>query len=318
MKKSRLAETFELIKKLRPMISIDKLDEYEKIHGLGHFDVWFKQKDDRKTVWGDSQIRWNDTTLRSLAGNIYDYLYDNYEMWIRETPTIKNESTTMSDENIRYAISLEADNLSDDFAPLDCRMISGWLVMSAYYDATFNQKKKFFVEFGYTEPFKLGPSRDDAEILSEQEMENIVNEKIKIYDVVSICNKKFQCSHCTEEHEWQIKRLEVYGGFDFKELNKQYDEVIEIEKYWLHEKKRLTIEKFQERYDQVIKLKKEIEKYIYERDNTLSELVNIENRKLYRCNVCKTVFCSLRMRLRRVCIDCAQEIEDDIVSKKKG
>src|SRR5574337_190920 len=267
MKKSRLTETFALIEKLRPMILIDDLDEYEKNHHLGRFDVMFKQKDDRKTIWGDSQMRYDNVTLRSLADDIYDNLYHNYEVWIRESPEIENGPTKISDENIRYAISLEADNLAEDMAPLDCRMVGGWLVMSGYYDATFDEQKKFFVEFGYTEPFKLGPSQDDADILFEKELDDLAEEKIKTFTILSVQNKNSHCIHCTEENSWAGKNYKIYANLH---LDDQHNEVLELEKECLNSKKQITKDQFQERMDKILGLKKKIEQYISERDDALS------------------------------------------------
>jgi hypothetical protein len=139
-----LTSTFALLKKLSPMIKIDELDEYEKQNGLGQFDVLCKHKEGEETMWGDENIQFSSSTLRELANNLYDYLYDNYEVWIRETPEIVDGATQMSEDSLRYAIALQDDNVDEDQAILSCRIVSRWLVISAIYDATIKQKSKFY------------------------------------------------------------------------------------------------------------------------------------------------------------------------------
>jgi hypothetical protein len=149
-----LKSTFVLLKKLSPMLKIDEIDKYEKQNGMGQFDVFCKHKEGKKTMWGDEEIQFSSSTLRELANNLYDYLYDNYEVWIRETPEIVDATTEMSDDSLRYAIALQADNVDEDHAILGCRIVSGWLVISAIYDATIKQKSKFYTALGMNHHLK--------------------------------------------------------------------------------------------------------------------------------------------------------------------
>lgn len=110
-------------------MNIEEVEEFEEKYGKPRFDVRFKHRGDEKTIWGSSEMQWEHTTLRSLANDIYDYLADDYEMWIRETPTFENGHTRMSKKNIRYAMALEADNMTEDGIPLTFRIVSGWLVI---------------------------------------------------------------------------------------------------------------------------------------------------------------------------------------------
>ncbi len=117
-----------LLDKLKPLMTPKEIDEFEKTEGFLKFDVMIKQKDDERTYLDDLPMWWQNTTLRSLANNIYDQLDFGYEIWIRES--VMDETVHMSEQSLRYAISLEADNMEEDGIGLLCRLVSGWLVIS--------------------------------------------------------------------------------------------------------------------------------------------------------------------------------------------
>lgn len=210
MNKLKINKTFELIERLRPMIKHQDLDEYEENCDLEIFDVIFRQKDDLKTMWGDPKMIWEKTDLRSLMNNIYDYLADGYEMWIRETPQLENDPSKISDEWIRYAISLQAYNFDDDMIPLDCRMVSGWLVISLDFDATFDDEKRFFDEFGYEEHYMLGPTLEDVTgYLMDFEIMDLTHDKIKEFRIKRSMHYKIKCKHCEEQIKSLLERLKA-------------------------------------------------------------------------------------------------------------
>lgn len=118
-----------LLDKLKPLITPKEIDEFEEKEGFLKFDVMIKQKDDEKTYLDEMlPTWWRNKELRYLANNIYDQLDLGFEIWIRE-PTM-DETAHMSEKSLRYAISLEADNMEEDGTGLLCRLVSGWLVIS--------------------------------------------------------------------------------------------------------------------------------------------------------------------------------------------
>lgn len=107
-----------------------------------------KQKDDERTYLDNLLLaQWKNTTLRSLADNIYDQLSYGYEIWIRE-PTM-NDTAYMSEKSLRYAISLKADNMAKEGVGLLCRLVSGWLVITEDSENDVNKKnaQKFYDYF---------------------------------------------------------------------------------------------------------------------------------------------------------------------------
>ena len=92
-----LQRTLEFIDS-HPPLTLKELEDLELEKGFPKFDVFFKHEDDQKTMWGSSKMEWTNTTLRSLANNIYDYVYDRYEVWIRETPLLENDPSRISEK----------------------------------------------------------------------------------------------------------------------------------------------------------------------------------------------------------------------------
>lgn len=291
------------------MIQYGDLNSYEQVNGLGHFDVWFKHRDDKKTIWGESKMRYENTTLRSLAYNIYDCLYSQYEIWVRETPKMENGQTEMSDKNLRYAISLEADNMFEDMAPLDCHIVNGWLVMSALYDTTFEEQKKFFVEFGLNEPFKLGPSHSDMDLLEEEQIEKLTDEQIKKFTIRRVRNDKLQCSHC----QIDLKRLEkVYEMIDLN-LDEKYDDLLRLEENISKGNQYVT----KEGIHALREYKKVLLEYMEKRDEASLKILESEDVIEYICNICNKIFCDKMIFFKRICADCRSDIEYDVANKKK-
>ena len=130
-------------------ITMDELKILEKTDGLPKFDIFFKQKDDEKTIWGNSKMHWSDVPLRHYANNIYDGLDDGYDIWLRDTPLLENDSSEISDYSIRYAMTLEADNMSEDAIALDFRRVNGWFVISMGEGESYGKEaREFYSKFG--------------------------------------------------------------------------------------------------------------------------------------------------------------------------
>lgn len=90
-------------------------------------------------------MSWRNTDIVSLANNIYDYLHDGYEMWVRDV-----NSDGIIEEHVNYAIVVEADNMCEDGWPLIIRMVSKSLVLiqdrdsAAYGIKAYKFYRKYF------------------------------------------------------------------------------------------------------------------------------------------------------------------------------
>lgn len=313
-----LTPTFALMKKLSPLIQCNDLDTYEKKFGYGNFDVMCKQQEGEKTIFGDEEIDFSSSTLRELANNLYDYFYEGYEVWIRETPEIVNGETKMTEDSMRYAIALEADNIDEDEAILSCRIVSGWLVLSAVYDATVKQRRKFYISLGMNHHFKengifsIGPNSDDWFRLRNDEVENLTKQKVLKFTIKH--PKNSSCPHCEKKQNTMKEKLKEYREKETEENYFQIQEMLEklnsikdhITKSEFNEKMKTFSELnsyFSERYEKYISLEEEYE-------NALEEDVT-----LYKCNLCKKITCEL-MYEKRVCYDCKHYLFDSIAKEK--
>lgn len=315
MNRLKINKTFELIKTLQPMIKHQDLDRYEEEHGLGWFDVVFRQKDDEKTIWGNPEIRFDDTDLRSLMNNIYDYLAEGYEMWIRETPDLENDSSTISDESMRYAISLQAYNFDDDMIPLDCRIVSGWLVISLDFDATFDEERKFFAEFGYEDYYMLGPTLDDVTgYLMDSEISDLCDTEIKKYKIKITNTLKTKCIHC---RNLRYKILESFKKCDEHSLEENFEKIKSEELRYALLRDTLPEKEYNEAMYKIEQKKVYFEKNISDKIDSLKEFfVRLNEQKYYVCNICKSIFCDKKMFFNRVCHDCGKQISNRIFEEK--
>lgn len=315
MSKLKINKTFELIEKLQPMIRHQDLDTYEEEHGLGMFDVVFRQKDDSRTMWGGSTMTWEETDLRSLMNNIYDYLAEGYEMWIRETPELENDPSKISNEDMRYVISLQAYNFDDDMIALDCRIVSGWLVISLDFDATFDEERRFFVEFGYEEHYMLGPTLEDVTgYLMAFEIMDLTFDKIKKFRIKRANPNKTKCKHCQELNQ---SSLGLFREYDKHELDKKYDEIkkTESDHFLLHDM--LPKGEYDETMSKIQEYKIQLEEEISKRNKSLKEFFErLKEQKYYVCNVCEGIFCNKMMLFNRVCLECRTDISNRIVEEK--
>ena len=161
-----------LLNKLKPLMTPKEIENFEKIQGFLKFDVMIKQKNDERTYLDMLPMRWQNTTLRSLAMNIYDQLDFGYEIWIRE-PTM-DETAHMSEQSLRYAISLEADNMEEDGIGLLCRHVSGWLVISEDPESDVNGSiaQKFY------DYFEIFVDTADAPNTSESDFDEWYEKKL--------------------------------------------------------------------------------------------------------------------------------------------
>ena len=144
-----LQKTLELIDTYPPM-TMKELEELELERGFPKFDVLLKHTDDENTMWGKSKLEWPHTSLRELANDIYDYVDDGYEVWVRETPRLENDPSRISKKYLKYAMTLEADNLEEDGIPLRYRLVNGWFVISRDRGMPFGKRaKKFYSKFDF-------------------------------------------------------------------------------------------------------------------------------------------------------------------------
>ena len=125
----------------------------EKNEGLLKFDIYFKHKDDEKTIWGNSKMKCPNAILRYSANHIFDFLLDGYDAWLRDVPHLENDNSKISEKSVRYIMTLEAHNMSEDAVPLEFRRVNEWFVISLHDDDQYGTyDKMFYSKFGIELP----------------------------------------------------------------------------------------------------------------------------------------------------------------------
>jgi hypothetical protein len=137
-------------------MTMAELKNLEKTEGFLKFDIFFKQIDDEKTIWGDSEMLWSNISIRHQANFICDVLFDNYDVWIRETPLLENGPSKISEKYLRYVMTLEAKNMFHEMVVLKFRLVNGWFVISMEYGEGMHGKKRseFYSKFDIEEYLK--------------------------------------------------------------------------------------------------------------------------------------------------------------------
>mgnify|MGYP003341402932 FL=1 len=139
--------TKSIIKKYSPMWTVKETYEYEQKYGEPHFDVKYVHEQDEKTIWGNKKLEFSNMTLRELWNNTYDNLYGRYEMWIKDVPIFENDPPSITDDHIRYALSMTVEDMVEDEQELKFRQSGGWLVIACVHTNNLKQAKKFYEEF---------------------------------------------------------------------------------------------------------------------------------------------------------------------------
>jgi len=139
--------TREIIDKFSPMWTVKETYECEQKNGEPHFDVKYVHEDDKKTIWGDRKMEYPNSTLRELWNNSYDCLYDHYEIWIKDVPLLENDPPSITDDHVRYAMSMTVEDMTEDELALKFRMVNGYFVMVGDYHSDFKSTKEFYEKF---------------------------------------------------------------------------------------------------------------------------------------------------------------------------
>lgn len=139
--------TRQIIAKYSPMWTVKETFDYEQKHGEPLFDVKYAHGDDEKTVWGDRKMKYPNSTLRELWNNTYDCLDSHYEMWIKDVSKHENDQPSITDDHVRYALSMTVEDMFEDEWALKFRMVNGCLVIGVDSNADFKATKEFYEEF---------------------------------------------------------------------------------------------------------------------------------------------------------------------------
>ena len=129
------------------MWTVKETYEYEQKHSEPQFDVKYAHEHDKKTVWGDKKMEFTNSTLRELWNNTYDCIYEHYEMWIKDVSVFENDPPSITDDHVRYAMSMTVENMTEDELPLKFRVVNGYLVIVGDYHSGLTETKEFYEEF---------------------------------------------------------------------------------------------------------------------------------------------------------------------------
>ena len=148
-----------------------EVHDFEERDEQPRFDVKYVNKGANEiTIWGDAEMIFPDSTLRELTNNTYDYLSEDYEMWIKDPQLFDDESPKISDEFIPYIMALTVHNMSEDELPLSFRIVNGCFVIGRDNDSGFKDAKEFYEKF-YHLIFGFNYGDSDAELIPEGELE---------------------------------------------------------------------------------------------------------------------------------------------------
>ncbi len=163
--------TRDLIKKYSPMWTVKETYEYEQKHSEPQFDVKYAHEHDKKTVWGDKKMEFTNSTLRELWNNTYDCIYEHYEMWIKDVSVFENDPPSITDDHVRYAMSMTVENMTEDELPLKFRVVNGYLVIVGDYHSGLTETKEFYEEFyhlvfgfNFDVPSNIPEDEEEAEV----------------------------------------------------------------------------------------------------------------------------------------------------------
>ena len=98
-----------LLKGFEPMLTQAELDKIRFTEDEPKFDVTYKHIQGKETMWGPPVIEFKDVTLTELANNTYDYIEEDYEMWINDAGL-----DIIDVKNMKYAMVHCADNFQGD------------------------------------------------------------------------------------------------------------------------------------------------------------------------------------------------------------
>lgn len=171
-----------IIDKFQPMWTCKECFDYQQKF-QPKFDVKYVQEDNYKTVWGDAEMEFLDSTLDELRNNTYDCLSEGYEMWIKENPKFENDLPSISEDNIRYALSNVVENMTEDEIALKFRLVNNHLIISLDPDADLKMAKSFYEQFYH---LIYGWDYVDNDSLSK-----IPNDESKAEEYFDLNQKKF-------------------------------------------------------------------------------------------------------------------------------
>ena len=119
-----------------------------------------------------------NSTLRELWHNTFDSINDHYEMWIKDVPFLEHDSPTITDDHVRFALSMTVEDLREVELALKFRMVNGYLVIVGDYHSNVTKTKKFYEEFyhlifgiNFGDPINIPEDEEEAEKYIEKALD---------------------------------------------------------------------------------------------------------------------------------------------------
>ena len=135
--------TAALIEKYSPMWTNKQVWEYEQIHEEIKFDAVYVESGNKEISW-KSKLAHLDSNIRETIVSTFEYLIDNYELWITNT---KNNQRKLDEQLIPYLMAVIVDTMIDEEICLKFREYNNCLIVSIDSQTDVIDCKEFFEKF---------------------------------------------------------------------------------------------------------------------------------------------------------------------------
>src|SRR3989344_4347227 len=132
-----------LIEKYSPMWTNKQVWEYEQIHEEIKFDLVYVESGNKEISW-KSKLAHLDSNIRETIVSTFEYLIDNYELWITNT---KNNQRKLDEQLIPYLMAVIVDTMIDEEICLKFREDNNCLIVAVDSHADVIDCKEFFEKF---------------------------------------------------------------------------------------------------------------------------------------------------------------------------
>lgn len=137
--------------------------KFEQINENLKFDLIYQKSDDNEEKSWNSKFANKDSEIRETIIRTFDYLANNYELWIANVGHKKLE-----ERQIPYLMSVITDLMINEEICLNFRTDEGYLVVSTDTMADIIDCKEFFEEFyhlatGFNYDIDTGIPEDETE-----------------------------------------------------------------------------------------------------------------------------------------------------------
>ncbi len=134
--------TRKFIEKFSPMWTNKQVWEFEQQNENLRFDVLYVEPDTYRAESWNSKLAYPDSDIRDMVVRTFDYLSDDYELWIAN----KGQGR-LEEQYVPYLMAVLVDTMIEEEICLDFRTENNYLVVSIDTKTDVIDCKEFFEEF---------------------------------------------------------------------------------------------------------------------------------------------------------------------------